>query len=87
MIPYIAQKRLRDYLENIQEIMENNSEDTLNGIIDYTHIWNDLRYMLYAIDCDNEPTCNDYYDNTLETWRLMTKNLTDNYNKYGKIYH
>ena len=67
MIPYMAFKRLRDYLENIQEIMENNSEDTLNGIIDYTHIWNDLRYMLYAIDCDNEPTCNDYYDNTLET--------------------
>ena len=40
MIPYIPEK-IKGLSENIQEIMENNSEDTLNGIIDYTHIWND----------------------------------------------
>ena len=87
MIPYIAQQKLKDFLETIQVILENNSEDTLNGIIDYTQIWNDMRYLLYVIDYDNGPIDRDYYENTLETWKLKTKNLTDNYDKYGKIYH
>ena len=87
MIPYIAQQKLKDFIANILEIMESNSEDTLNGILDYTDIWHDLRYLHYVIECDDGPIDRDYYENTLETWKLKMKILTDNYNKYGKIYN
>lgn len=87
MIPYIAQQKLKNFLETIQEIMEKNTEDTLIGILDYTKTWHDLRYLQYVIDNDNEPIERDYYENTHETWKLKTKNLTDNYDKYGKIYN